>query len=74
VGIITTQVLGDLVDFLMGDFVRGGTGFAIAGALLFYLLRPRSEPLLSVARCRVCDDECELSDNGTAWHDDKLWG
>ena len=40
VGIITTQVLGDLVDFLMGDFVRGGTGFAIAGALLFYLLRP----------------------------------
>src|SRR5947209_18046249 len=44
VGIITTQVLGDLVDFLMGDFVRGGTGFAIAGALLFYLLRPEVRP------------------------------
>jgi hypothetical protein len=40
VGIIATQVLGDLVNFLMGDFVRGGTGFAIAGALLLYLLRP----------------------------------
>src|SRR5438445_11725698 len=40
VGIITTQVLGDLVNFLMGDFVLGGTGFTIAGALLFYLLRP----------------------------------
>ena len=40
VGIIATQVLGDLVNFLMGDFVRGGTGIAIAGALLLYLLRP----------------------------------
>ena len=40
VGIIATQLLGDLVNFLMGDFVRGGTGFAIAGALLLYLLRP----------------------------------
>jgi len=40
VGIIATQVLGDLVNFLMGDFVRGGIGFTIAGALLFYLLRP----------------------------------
>jgi len=40
-GIITTQVLGDLVNFLMGNFVRGGIGFAIAGALLFYLLRPQ---------------------------------
>ena len=41
VGIIATQLLGDLVNFLMGDFVRGGTGFAIAGALLLYLLRPK---------------------------------
>jgi hypothetical protein len=40
VGIIAAQVLGDLVNLLMGDFVRGGTGFIIAGALLFYLLRP----------------------------------
>jgi len=40
----------------------------------FIFCAQRSEPLLSVARCRVCDDECGLSDNGTAWHDDKLWG
>ena len=33
--IIATQVLGDLV--LRGDFVRGGIGFAIGGALLLYL-------------------------------------
>ena len=39
-GIIAIQVLGDPVNFLMCDFVRGGTGLTIAGALLFYLLRP----------------------------------
>jgi hypothetical protein len=38
VAIIATQVLGDLVNFLRGDFLRGGTGFLIAGALLLYLL------------------------------------
>lgn len=41
VGIISTQVTGDLVNLVRGDFVRGGTGLAIAGALLFYLLRPK---------------------------------
>ena len=40
VGIIAVQVLGDLVNALMGDLVRGGVGFVIAGALLVYLLRP----------------------------------
>jgi len=39
--IIATQVLGDLVNLLLGDFVRGGVGLVIAAALLFYLLRPR---------------------------------
>ena len=38
--IIATQVLGDLVNCLRGDFLRGGLGFVIAGALLLYLLRP----------------------------------
>lgn len=38
--IIAIQVLGDLVNIFLGDFVRGGTGVIIAGALLFYLLRP----------------------------------
>jgi hypothetical protein len=41
VAIIVTQVLGDLVNCLRGDFLRGGVGFAIAGALLIYLLRPK---------------------------------
>jgi hypothetical protein len=41
VGIIAVQVLGDLVNAFMGDLVRGGVGFVIAGALLVYLLRPQ---------------------------------
>lgn len=40
VGIIAMQVAGDFVNMLRGDFLRGITGFVIAGALLFYLLRP----------------------------------
>jgi hypothetical protein len=40
VGIISTQIAGDIVNFLRGDFLRAGTGLAIAGALLFYLFRP----------------------------------
>jgi predicted signal transduction protein with EAL and GGDEF domain len=39
VAIIATQVLGDLVNAFMGDVVRGSIGFAIAVALLVYLLR-----------------------------------
>ena len=38
--IITTQVAGDLISIFMGHFVRGATGVTIAGALLFYMLRP----------------------------------
>ena len=37
--IILTQVVGDLVNLIRGDYLRGGTGFVIAGALLLYLLR-----------------------------------
>ena len=40
VGIISTQVAGDLINLVRGDFLRGVTGVTIAGALLFYLLRP----------------------------------
>jgi hypothetical protein len=39
VAIITTQILGDLVNAFMGDVVRGAVGFIVAGALLVYLLR-----------------------------------
>jgi hypothetical protein len=38
--VIATQVLGDLVNFFRGDYWRGGVGFSIEAALLFYLLRP----------------------------------
>lgn len=40
VAVIATQVLGDLVNVLRGDVVRGGIGFVIAGTLLVYLMRP----------------------------------
>jgi hypothetical protein len=39
--IISTQIAGDSINLVRGDFVRGGTGVAIAGALLLYLLRPK---------------------------------
>jgi len=40
VGIIAAQVLGDLLNLVRGDFLRGAAGVVLAGALLFYLLRP----------------------------------
>jgi hypothetical protein len=39
--IIATQVLGDVVSFVKGDLLRGGTGVIIAGALLLFLLQPK---------------------------------
>jgi hypothetical protein len=41
VAIIGTQVMGDTINLIKGDVLRGGTGFLIAGLLLFYLLTPR---------------------------------
>jgi hypothetical protein len=41
VAIIATQVLGDITNLVMGDWLRGGTGFIIASALLLYLLTSR---------------------------------
>jgi hypothetical protein len=38
--IIAIQVAGDLFNLVRGDFLRGGTGFVIAGGLFIYLLRP----------------------------------
>lgn len=37
--IIAAQLVGDLVNVLRGDVVRGAIGLTIAGALFFYLLR-----------------------------------
>jgi len=41
VAIIATQVLGDIINLVRGDWLRGATGVTIAGALLIYLLSPR---------------------------------
>jgi hypothetical protein len=35
---ICTQLLGDFVNLIRGDFLRGGAGVLIAGVLLMYLL------------------------------------
>src|SRR5258706_1612981 len=37
--IIAAQLVGNLVNVLRGDVVRGAIGLTIAGALFFYLLR-----------------------------------
>src|ERR1700732_2932390 len=49
VAVIVTQVLGDLVNLFRGDWFRGGVGFSIASALLFYLLRPAVRAVFSGA-------------------------
>jgi hypothetical protein len=41
VGIISTQIAGDTVNLVRGDYLRGGVGPTIASALLYYLLRPK---------------------------------
>ena len=40
VGVIGIQVLGDLVNAVRGDILKGALGVLIAGALLFYLFCP----------------------------------
>jgi hypothetical protein len=39
VAIITTQVIGDLVNVVLGHVAEGAIGVTVAGALLFYLFR-----------------------------------
>jgi hypothetical protein len=39
--IIAIQVLGDVVNCVRGDWLRGTAGVIIAGALLIFLLRPK---------------------------------
>jgi hypothetical protein len=41
IGIIATQVLGDFVNCVRGDVLRGGIGAIIAGGLLLFLLRSK---------------------------------
>jgi hypothetical protein len=39
--IVVTQILGDVLNCIRGDWLRGVTGVIIAGALLLFLLQPR---------------------------------
>jgi hypothetical protein len=39
VALIASQVIGNIFNALTGHLLEGGVGFAIAGALLLYLLR-----------------------------------
>jgi hypothetical protein len=41
VAIICVQLVGDVVNLVRGDFVRGGVGILIVGALLLFLLHSR---------------------------------
>jgi hypothetical protein len=41
VGIIAVQVAGGFVNLLRGEFLRGGTGLTIAGALMLYILQSK---------------------------------
>ncbi len=61
VAIIATQVVGDLINLVRGDVLRGGVGCVIAGALLIYLLRPGVRacfqvPLQPVQMCHTESD------------------
>jgi hypothetical protein len=40
VAIIATQVVGDVTNCIRGDWLHGGIGVVIAGAVLLFLLRP----------------------------------
>ncbi len=41
VAVIATQIFGDFVNVFFGQVIKGAIGVSIAGALLFYLLRPK---------------------------------
>jgi hypothetical protein len=47
VAIIATHVLGDITNLVRGDWLHGGIGVIIAGALLLYLLTPRVKAVFS---------------------------
>jgi hypothetical protein len=48
--ITATQVLGDFVNLIRGDRVRGGIGFAIASALLTYLLSSKLKAIFATSQ------------------------
>ena len=45
--IIAAQVLGDVVNCVRGNWLRGGSGVIIGGALLLFHLRPRIKAIFA---------------------------
>ena len=45
VAIISIQVVGDFVNLIRGDFLRGGIGLLIAGSLIIILLRSNTRTM-----------------------------
>jgi hypothetical protein len=41
IAIISTQLIGDFVNLMRGDFLRGSIGLLIASGLLFFLVRSK---------------------------------
>lgn len=39
--IIATQVVGNLMNAVRGDLLKGSVGFLLSGALFYFLLRPK---------------------------------
>lgn len=39
--IIAMNILGDVMNAIRGEWVKGGVGFVIAGILLIFMTRPR---------------------------------
>ena len=50
VAIISTQVLGDLVNALRGEVIQGSVGIVLAGALLLYMTRPHVRRMFGTKR------------------------
>jgi hypothetical protein len=63
VAIIATQVLGDLVNVFLGRVVEGSMGVAIAGALLFYVLRPGVRAVFASGDALTFVEELQLSES-----------
>ncbi len=63
--IIGIQVVGDIINLIRGDWLRGGTGVIIAGALLLYLLTPR-------VRAAFFQNDCLESEEGRSLRDARV--
>jgi hypothetical protein len=52
VAIIATQIVGDVINCIRGDWLHGAIGVVIAGALLLFLLRPTVKKTFAQNRFR----------------------